>query len=196
MSRIFCILGKSGSGKDTIYKRLLEDLDDSLDKVVLYTTRPMRSTEKDGDEYHFVSEEDFRLLSEQGKIVEERTYNTIHGPWRYFTSRDSLISETGKNLLIIGVLESFTAIKASFKESEIVPLYIELDDGIRLERALKRERAQENPKYTEMCRRFLADQEDFSEDKILAAGIDKRFKNEDLETCISEIKEFIDGYKD
>ena len=41
------------------------------------------------------------------------------------------------------------------------PIYIEVEDGERLERALAREKTQEVPKYEEMCRRFLADQNDF-----------------------------------
>ena len=70
-------------------------------------------------------------------------------------------------------------------------MLIELDDGERLMRALDRERRQENPKYEEMCRRFLADSEDFSEEKIKEAGITKRFLNDDLERCIREITAYI-----
>lgn len=68
---------------------------------------------------------------------------------------------------------------------------LEVDDGIRLQRALNRERRQENPKYEELCRRFLSDAEDFSEEKIEKAGITRKFVNEDLESCLSEIEEFI-----
>ena len=57
----------------------------------------------------------------------------------------------------------------------MVPLYIEVDDGLRLSRALERERKQTEPKYAEMCRRFLADCEDFTEEKIAEAGIVRRF---------------------
>ena len=52
---------------------------------------------------------------------------------------------------------------------------------MRLQRALERERRQENPKYEELCRRFLADEKDFSEEKLKEAGITKRFCNESLE---------------
>ena len=43
----------------------------------------------------------------------------------------------------------------------MIGIYIEVEDGVRLERALKREQQQASPKYAEMCRRFLADQDDF-----------------------------------
>ena len=72
-----------------------------------------------------------------------------------------------------------------------MPILLELNDGVRLQRALDRERKQENPRYQEMCRRYLADAEDFSEEKIAEAGIDKRFMNDNLERCIADIKEYV-----
>ncbi len=68
-----------------------------------------------------------------------------------------------------------------------MPVYIELDDGVRLQRALDRELGQEKPKYEEMCRRFLADSADFSEEKLAAAGIRDRFENTDLTKCLKAI---------
>ena len=68
---------------------------------------------------------------------------------------------------------------------------IELDDGIRLRRALDREMAQDQPKYDEMCRRYLADTADFSPEKKKEAGIEKEFLNDDLDVCIAELKEYI-----
>ena len=66
------------------------------------------------------------------------------------------------------------------------------EDGIRLGRALKREAKQNPPKYDEMCRRYLADCEDFSEERLKAAGITRRFSNDGiLEDCISEVKRAI-----
>ena len=57
---------------------------------------------------------------------------------------------------------------------------------------MNREAEQENPKYDEMCRRFLADEEDFSEEKIKEAEIEKRFyNNAEIKDCINEISEFI-----
>lgn len=77
----------------------------------------------------------------------------------------------------------------------MVPLYVEVDDGIRLERALKRERKPGNHKYEEMCRRFLADQKDFSEEKLSEAGIGKRFCNDgELAVCLSEIAGYIRSF--
>lgn len=191
MGKIFYILGKSSTGKDTIYRKISEDPELNLKIVVSYTTRPIRDGEVDGETYHFVSEEKYRDIKATGKIIEERTYNTMHGLWRYFTVEDEQLVLDDCSYIMIGVLESFVSIKKYYGENAVIPIYIEVDDGVRLERALKRERKPENQKYAEMCRRFLADSEDFSEDKIKEAGIEKRFENKNLEDCITEVKEWI-----
>lgn len=185
MNRIFYIMGKSSSGKDTIYNRIR--LEEKLLPVVLYTTRPMRENEENGREYHFVDRACFDKMKSDGKVIEERIYNTIHGEWIYFTSKDSIDIEKG-NCIGIGTLESYVKIKEHFGEA-VVPIYIEVEDGLRLARAVERERLQTNPKYAELCRRFLADSSDFSEEKLKEAGISRRFSNEgEIEECIDEIK--------
>ena len=63
-----------------------------------------------------------------------------------------------------------------------------MSDKNLLTRAMHREADQENPRYKEMCRRFLADSEDFDEEKIIAAGITRRYDNNGpLEDCVAEI---------
>ena len=188
MGKIFCIMGKSATGKDTIYKRLLEDESLNLRKIVTYTTRPIREGEKEGEEYFFIGEEEVKRLSDEGKIVELRAYNTVHGIWKYMTVEDENIDLTKNDYLVIGTPESYRKCVEHFGREKMVPLLIEVDDGTRLERALRRERAQEHPKYEEMCRRFLADAEDFSEEKIKEAGIEARFINDNLEDCYQRIR--------
>ncbi len=56
MGKIYCMMGKSSTGKDTLYKMLLEDGALSLKKIIPYTTRPMRRGETDGVEYYFSAE--------------------------------------------------------------------------------------------------------------------------------------------
>ncbi len=68
-----------------------------------------------------------------------------------------------------------------------------VDDGLRLQRALDRERAQDEPKYAELCRRFLADEADFSAEKLLEAGIERTFDNTALEECLEQIRAFVRG---
>ena len=191
MGKIVYLMGKSSTGKDTIYKRLLEDSSLGLKRIVPYTTRPVRDGEKNGDEYFFTDESGFLAMKEQGKIIEDRAYHTFHGIWRYFTADDGQTKERDRNYLTIGTLESYRKVKDYFGADRMLPVMIELDDGIRLRRALEREQAQDAPRYEEMCRRFLADSEDFAEEKILEAGIKVRFENDDLQRCLGQIRRYI-----
>ena len=191
MGKIFCVMGKSSSGKDTIYKKLKLIYNEFL-PITMYTTRPIRNGEHEGVEYHFVSKEIFNEMNESNKVIEYRTYNTIHGPWTYFTADDGQVNLDQNNYLVIGTLKSYKSIRDFYGENNVVGIYIEIDDGIRLQRALNREMKEKNPKYEEMCRRFLADQEDFSEENLKKCNFEKRFENNDLEACINEIKSFID----
>ena len=185
MGKIFYLMGKSGSGKDTIYKHIKEQIPE-LKSIVIYTTRPIRSDELDGVAYHFSNDEKLQKFQEDGKVIELREYNTVHGIWKYFTVDDGQF-DTQENLLAIGTLESYVKMKEYFGEEKMVPLYIEVEDGLRLERALRRERKQDSPKYEEMCRRFLADAKDFSEENLGLAGIKKKYLNNALEDCVNEI---------
>lgn len=192
MGKIFLLMGKSTSGKDTIYKNLIQDVDLKLNKVVPYTTRPMRDGETDGVQYFFKTEDQYLELKSAKKIIEERTYHTKYGEWRYFTADDGQIDLEKGNYLVIGTLESYCSFRDYFDTSNVEPILIDVSTKIRLHRALDREDKQEHPKYDEMCRRFLADEEDFCQEKIAAAGIERRFDNNGtIEDCISDIRAFI-----
>ena len=191
MGKLFYLMGKSSSGKDSFQELLLSDPSLSLKRLVIYTTRPIRDGEKDGTEYYFVDRQTYLDMKEKGILIEDRTYHTVHGDWIYFTADNTHMDLSSSDYLGIGTLESFVALRNYYGEDRVLPIYIEVEDGERLARALYRERKQEHPKYAEMCRRFLSDQEDFSEEKIKEAGIRQRFQNIDRETCLQEIKEFI-----
>lgn len=191
MGKLYYLMGKSSSGKDTLYGMLMSDKKLQLNRIVPYTTRPVREGEVEGVEYHFTDKQGLDKLTKEGKVVESRCYNTVHGDWYYFTVNDDSIDFDNKNYAMIGTLESYQKVRDYYGSDKVVDIYIDLDDGIRLERALKRERQQSEPKYKEMCRRFLADSEDFSEDKLVAAGIVKYFINDDLDRCYREIVEKI-----
>jgi guanylate kinase len=188
MGKIFVVSGKSATGKDTIYKHLVDDNSLALTTIVSYTTRPIRSNEVDGVEYHFVTEEKLQGLREQGVIIEQRTYNTVCGPWHYFTVNDGQFNNEDCNYILIGTLEQFEKIRNYFGEKRVLPIYIEVDAALRLIRSVQREQQQEKPKYAEVCRRFLADEDDFSEENINRLGIKKRYYNDNLEDCVEMIK--------
>ena len=191
--KIIYIIGKSSVGKDTIYQILKKKM--NLKTYVMYTTRPIRTGEKNGIDYYYLKQEEMeKYINEiDSKVMEYRTYNTVYGPWTYATIMDKQF-ESDNDLLMEGTLESYNAVRMYFendKKINVIPIYIEVDDGIRLERALKREKEQENQKYEELCRRFLADSQDFSEEKIEESGIEKRFQNINLDDCVKEIIEYI-----
>lgn len=185
MSKIFYLMGKSASGKDTIYKKIKEAMP-GLKTIVIYTTRPIRQGEAEGVEYHFVDEDKLKEFQKEGKVIELREYNTVHGVWKYFTVDDGQF-DAEDDYIAIGTLESYKGMREYLGEEKLVPIYIEVDDGVRLERALHRERKQKEPKYEELCRRFLADAVDFSTEKLNEAGITHRFLNTDVEKCVDEI---------
>ncbi|HIR26899.1 MAG TPA: guanylate kinase [Candidatus Choladousia intestinigallinarum] len=192
MGLIFYVMGKSSSGKDTIYQDVLSREELKLKPFVMYTTRPIRARETDGVQYHFVTEEKLRQMQREGQVIELRSYDTVHGIWYYFSAHGEFINLEENDYLALGTLESYEKMKQYYGEGRMVPIYIETDDLLRLERSIKREKKQEFPNYDEVCRRYLADQQDFSEDKIKKAGIEKRFSNnEDRQVCMDQVAEYI-----
>lgn len=195
MGTLFYIMGKSASGKDTLYQKLLECRPE-LYTYVMYSTRPLRPGERDGETYHFVDEALLSDFERQGKLIEKRVYQTVAGPWTYATVDDGQIDLEKGDYLSLGTLESYSRIRRYFGEERLVPIYITIDDGERLLRAVKREMRANVPNYKEVCRRFLADEEDFSEEKLAEAGIRRQYRNDDLEQCLAEILKTIGGQKD
>ena len=190
MGKIYCLVGKSASGKDSLFEKLLERVP-SLRPIIQYTTRPMRDFEQEGVEYHFIDRARYSKLEEQGKVIESRDYHTVLGIWIYATVDDGQVDLAKGDYLSTGTISSYLSYCSHFGDDVVVPLYIEVEDGERLIRAIRREQEREKPQYEEMCRRFLTDQEDFSEERIREAGITRRFANIDFEACLSEISAFI-----
>lgn len=175
MGKIICLMGKSSSGKDTLYKHLMSDRELGLRPIVPYTTRPIRAGEQDGVEYYFTDEEGFRRLNVEGRIIEERSYRTVHGLWRYFTVADDKIDLEAADHCLIGTLDVYLSLRHYYGPERVLPVLVELDDGERLARALAREQSQQHPRYEEMCRRFLADSQDFPRSVLPRRGSPEDF---------------------
>lgn len=192
MGRIYYLLGKSATGKDTLYKEILKRRP-KLRTVTMYTTRPIREGETDGVEYFFTDREELERQLASGKVIESRTYQTIAGPWTYYTVDDGQFDVADdESCLMIGTLESYEKMCTYFEAGKMVPVYIEVPDGIRLLRAVKREENQKRPNYREVRRRYLADEKDFSEENLERLGITKRYQNTDMEMCVEEILRDLD----
>lgn len=200
MGKIYYIIGKSSTGKDSIEKRLIADPELHLSEITQYTTRPKRDGETEGVEYHFITEKEEEKLRKAGKIIEQRAYNTVHGIWKYMMVDDGAVDLKKHDYVAVGTLASYAEVRRFFPKGTVVPIYIDVEKGERLYRAVIRERKSAHPKYEELCRRFLADEADFDEPHLKAVGLMKengeivnRIENRDLDETVSKIKEMIKG---
>ena len=194
MGKVFCIMGKSGSGKDTIFKEIIKDNSLNLKKIVGYTTRPKRVEENDGVEYNFIDDDMINKFIQKNKVIELRKYDTANGIWYYGTMDDGQINLQTNSYIVISTLESYSSFKKYFGSNNVIPLYIDVDDGIRLQRILNREMSEDSPNYKEICRRFIADSEDFSNKNLKLNGIEKIYSNNNLVECIADVKNNIIKY--
>lgn len=193
MGKIFCIIGKSSSGKDTIYQKLVKDF--PLSPITLSTTRPMREEEKEGREYFFINEKTRIELHQNQEVIEERVFHTVYGDWYYLTTNKNIDLET-KNYITINTLAGFNSLKTFYGKDVVIPIYIYVSLNSRLDRAFDRDDNKEGININqckEICRRFIRDEEDFSEANIIDAEIpeDRQYENENLQECYQKIIETI-----
>lgn len=158
MINILAIMGKAGSGKDTLLKALLKEpaFKDSASPIISCTTRPIRENEQDGVDYHFLTHEQFTDQIVNGEMLEATVFND----WCYGTSMANL----AKDKLNIGVFNpEGVELLRSNSDVNLTLIYIEANDKDRLMRQLMREN---NPDVHEIIRRYSADEMDFSEEEI------------------------------
>lgn len=198
MGKLYYLIGKSSTGKDTIFSELVKKRSLGLKKIIQYTTRPKRDGENEGVEYRFIDEETYEALEKAGKVIEVRSYNTVYGIWRYMMVDDGEVALRNGNYLAVGTIESYRKVAEYFGGEDVVPIQITVEIGERLYRAVMRERNSATPKYTELCRRFLADEADFSDEKLREAGLlledgslVNAFENNELGSCVDAIAHFI-----
>lgn len=188
MSRIFCIVGKSASGKDTIYKRIISNCCEKLVPIIPYTTRPKRTGEIDGVDYNFVSEKQLRIFEKEGKIIEKRRYSTTQGLWYYFTLKFNVVKNN--DYILITTLDGAAKLMEQYGNDMLHIVYLTIEDKVRLLRCIERESKQKEPDYSEVCRRFMADQSDFSNYRIsIFKNVHYIDTNFDVETCLEKWSE-------
>lgn len=187
-------MGPSNSGKDTIIRTLVKENKFALKEMIMSTTRPIRTGEVNGREYYFKTVEEILDLERQGKIIEKRMYNTIYGPWYYFTPTTNIDLENN-NYIGSNTLEGLDQFIKFYGVENIISLLIKVDDGTRLQRALDREKKEENPKYQELCRRFLEDSIDFSEENISKRHITSIIdNNSSLDNTLEKVEKVLKLY--
>lgn len=121
------LVGASASGKTEVAKRL--GCLFGMKKVVTHTTRPPRPNEVDGVDYHFVSEEEFKKLKDEGAFAETTLYNGYH----YGTSKKEIADD---RVLIVDPagLKHFK----SLKDRRIVSFFIDVSRRTRRQRMIAR----------------------------------------------------------
>lgn len=117
------LVGPSASGKTELGK-LLQKV--GIEKVVTYTTRPIRQGEKDGIDYHFISKEEFLEKIEQNFFFENVCYQNNY----YGTAWTDIL----KNAYLIVEPSGL----AKYKKEGNLTFFITVDYEIRKERMLKR----------------------------------------------------------
>lgn len=189
--KIVLMMGPSCSGKDTLFKLVKNNSKIKFEDIILHTTRPMRNNEQNGREYYFCDEKEMERLESSGDIIERRSYNTNKGIWHYFTAKTQIDLDKN-NYIGLNTLEGLDQYLKHYDVDDIISLYIYVEKGLRLERAINREKEQDIPNYQELCRRFLADSADFSLENLrkrpITAIIDN---NGSLEESVEEIEKVL-----
>lgn len=177
---IFAFFGKSGAGKDTIARALHNKHLDKTHFIVSCTTRPRRDYEVEGQDYFFLNEDAFAEQVLNGKMLEATSFND----WFYGTS----LEQIDKDKINLGVF-NIQGIECLLEDPrlKVTPILIMApNDKERLFRILHRE---EDPNCIEICRRFLADEKDFSQIPFNYAVVKNLSKNkipDSLETLLHE----------
>lgn len=152
MYKIIALIGKAGSGKDTMMHRVLER-NPNLHEIVSCTTRPRREGEVEGVNYFYLTPEQFGDKVLHDEMLEATCFND----WFYGTSYESLRSDVTN----IGVFNP-AGIESLLGRRDVVVhvFYVTASPKNRLLRQLNREK---DPDVDEIIRRYKADEIDFAD---------------------------------
>lgn len=155
--KILAIMGKAGSGKDTVLNKIMDKhLIPNAVPIVSCTTRPMRDYEVDGKDYHFLTNEEFTEAIFNNEMLEAKVFNE----WCYGTRYQDLTPDK----INIGVYNPEGVFDlAGNKNIDLCVFYILATDKTRMLRQLNREK---DPDVHEICRRFGTDEADFDIEQI------------------------------
>lgn len=159
-NKIFVILGKSNTGKSTIFKKVMELIRSNGDDIKLLkscTTRPKREEDNQENEYEFVDKGYFTKLHKKNGLLEYAVYDTVYGYWFYFTRKEDL---KDRDYIKIINPSGLSQLRESVKHMshEVISFEILTDNEVRMKRALSRD---DGLSIEEINRRFNADDRDF-----------------------------------
>ena len=173
----------SGVGKTTLTKKIQQKYP-SFKISVSHTTRPPRSNEVNGVDYHFVSMEKFKELIEQKKFYE---YAEIFENY-YGTLKDNVDQTIIDNDIIFDIDWQGTKQLSKFKNLKLIKIYLITDSKKELKnRLIKRDQNSEE----EIKKRFSA----FDEDIKHWNDYDYIVINKNLDVCFKQIEKIIENSK-
>ena len=201
---IIVLLGKGGSGKDTVMNMIAKECK-NVQTVVSHTTRPMRKGEIEGKSYYFISDEKFCEMNKNKAFVEMRHYNVITddspqgcGVWYYGLAQKELENKLDKGHVIVVLdLQGYKELRKYyydheelFKKTRLVSFYIDIDEEIRFKRYIQRDEIT-LANVKEGLRRMEADDRDFyGVEKYVHQHI--KFKDDaNMDTSSEQIKNYI-----
>lgn len=181
---IFIISGPSGSGKTTLLKNLIKtaQLKQRLVKSISFTTRPKRVGEKNGKDYFFISERQFKQKLKAKKILEWTRYIGYY----YATPRDFIEAKLkqDRHIILCLDLKGTLTIKRLYPKNTVTIFVIPPSLGALKERIKRRG---DKTKKEEIAKRLeLAHQEMQAHPKYDYCVI-----NKDLTKTVSELKNII-----
>ena len=183
MRKLFTIMGKASTGKDTLTKMLHEKME--LPIALSFTTRPMRNGETQGVEYDFITEKDFWDMHGCNLLAEYTSYDVAGGEtWYYGLTREEL--EKSEYVLVIVNPDGFSQIKEIYGD-KVCSILIDAPADVRIKRYLDRDIVTET-KAEECCRRFLADNKMFK-NLIVDYTVDNSYS---LNKSLDELKKIIE----
>lgn len=177
------VLGKTCSGKDTIVNKLIKKYD--YEKVITYTSRPMRKNEVQDKTYHFISEEEFKDKINSNFFLEYKKYKTVHGEWYYGSAKEDFVDSKNKIVIVTPDGYKDCLYRLSSKEPHLV-LYVYANNQTILQRLKKRGDNKEEAK-----RRITHDNEDFKGVVDIADRIFYNNEFDEIETVVDEMHEYI-----
>ncbi|MCX7706364.1 MAG: guanylate kinase [bacterium] len=177
--KIFVLSAPSGTGKTTIVNALKSKFQD-LAVSVSYTTRPPRADEKNSEDYHFISEYEFRKKIKQGFFAE---WAKVYGNY-YGTSKSFIEENLKKNKMVLLTIDTQGALQIKKKYPEAVLIGI-LPPSIKEQENRLKKRGETPENIKKRLR------ESSSERKILMQKYDYRLINRDLEKTIHRLVSII-----
>lgn len=188
MKKLYCIMGRTCSGKTTLAKMVAEAFNMKI--VRSYTTRPMREGENEHTSDHtFISDEDVKLF--KGKTV---SYTEING-YKYFVTKDMIMNSDIYVIDPDGYHMLAEYVERKNMKIELVPIYIEVDIADQERRYIARGNTRKEfwGRYTSETEQF----DKFEEEMTIynhKYGYIYRIKNVDFNYSVKNMKEYIYNY--